>query len=154
MQPVPVLVTMAVLYQNQHFLMQLRDDRENILYPGKWGLFGGHLELSETPEVGLTREVQEEINYLAKKPTLFRCYSDRKYVRYIFFAPLEVSLESLELNEGQDLDLVPLDNIRLGYNYSDKAGEKRALGTIHRRILLDFTTFAQKNLAEFHPTFG
>jgi 8-oxo-dGTP diphosphatase len=141
----PVLVTMAVLYQNQHFLMQLRDDKENILYPGKWGLFGGHLESGETPEVGLIREIQEEINYLVKEPTLFRCYSDRKSDRYIFFAPLEVSLESLKLNEGQDLDLVPLDKIRLGYHYSKKIGEKRALGPIHRLILLDFAIFAQHN---------
>jgi 8-oxo-dGTP diphosphatase len=141
----PILVTMAVLYQDRHFLMQLRDDKKSILYPGRWGLFGGHLESGETPQVGLIREIQEEINYLVKNPTLFRCYSDRKTERYIFFAPLEVSLESLELNEGQDLDLVPLDNIRLGYHYSRKIKEQRALGAIHRRILLDFATFALKN---------
>lgn len=146
MQSIPVLVTMAVLYQDRHFLMQLRDDRENILYPGKWGLFGGHLELDETPETGLIREVREEINYLVRKPTLFRCYSDRLYRRYIFFSPLEVSLNSLELHEGQDLDLVPLSNIHLGYHYSEKVKEKRALGAIHRRILLDFAIFARDNL--------
>jgi 8-oxo-dGTP diphosphatase len=147
MQQAPVLVTMAVLYQkNQHFLMQLRDDKEQILYPGKWGLFGGHLESGETPEEGMIREVREEINYLMAKPKLFRGYSDRYYSRYIFFAPLSVSLDSLELNEGQDLALVPLENIRIGSYYSTRIKEKRELGEMHRQILLDFVTFAQNNL--------
>lgn len=145
MQLSPVLVTMAVLYQKQHFLMQLRDDKEEILYPGKWGLFGGHIESGETPQAGLIREVKEEINYLVAKPIFFRAYSDRKYQRDIFFAPLEVSLESLELNEGQDLDLVSLEDVSLGYHYSHKIREKRELGAIHRRILLDFAIFAQQN---------
>lgn len=148
MQLNPVLVTMAVLYQKQHFLMQLRDDKEEILYPGKWGLFGGHIESGETPQAGLIREVKEEINYLVAKPIFFRAYSDRKYQRDIFFAPLEVSLESLELNEGQDLDLVSLNDVRLGYHYSSKIKEKRELGTIHRRILLDFAIFARQNFID------
>ncbi len=47
------VVAMAILYREGKFLMQLRDDIPGILYPGLWGLFGGHLELDETPEVGL-----------------------------------------------------------------------------------------------------
>ena len=149
MKETPISVAMAVLYQERHFLMQLRDDIEGILYPGKWGLFGGHLEIGETPLTGLIREVKEEINYAIDKPSLFKCYADSKVSRYIFFAPLKVSLTALELHEGWDLDLVPLSSIRLGRHYSQKAGEKKALGGIHRRILLDFTVFAEKHLLDF-----
>ena len=149
MQETPISVAMAVLYQERHFLMQLRDDVEGILYPGKWGLFGGHLERGETPLTGLIREVKEEINYAIEQPTLFKCYADSNVSRYIFFASLKVSLTALELHEGWDLDLVPLSSIRLGRHYSQKAGEKRALGQIHRRILLDFAIFAEKHLLDF-----
>ena len=149
MTKVPVPVSMAVLYQQQSFLMQLRDDKDNILYPGKWGLFGGHLEPEELPQAGLIREVKEEINYSLKEPILFRSYCDSRVARYIYFAPLEVGLADLELNEGQDFALVPLSNVRLGYYYSNKLAKNRYLGDIHRQILLDFANYAQAHLVDF-----
>ena len=151
MKKTSISVAMAILYQDRHFLMQLRDDIEGILYPGKWGLFGGHLEPGETPEAGLIREVKEEINYTLDRATLFKCYADSNVSRYIFFAPLKVSLTALELHEGWDLDLVPLSSIRLGRHYSQKAGKERDLGAIHRRMLLDFAIFAEKNVSDFAP---
>ncbi len=134
----PPLVAMAILYQEGKFLMQLRDDVPGILYPGHWGLFGGHLEGEETPEAGLVREVQEEINYLVSQPQKFRCYVDSRAVRYIFYASLTVEIQALEQMEGWDLDLVPPQAIMSGVYYSDKAQEERPLGDIHQRILLDF----------------
>ena len=41
-------VAIAILYQDNKFLMQLRDNIPTIAYPGYWGLFGGHLEAGET----------------------------------------------------------------------------------------------------------
>ena len=38
-------VALAVLERDEAWLLQLRDDLETILYPGHWGLFGGHLDL-------------------------------------------------------------------------------------------------------------
>ena len=149
MKQTPVPVSMAVLYQNQSFLMQLRDDKDNILYPGKWGLFGGHLEAEELPQAGLIREVKEEINYFLQEPILFRCYADSQVNRYIFFAALEVDLAELELHEGQDFALVPLKDVRLGYYYSEKIAENRHLGAIHREILLDFAVYAQAHVLDF-----
>ena len=42
-------VALAVLERNGAWLLQLRDDLESILYPGHWGLFGGHLDADEKP---------------------------------------------------------------------------------------------------------
>ncbi|GAB4538640.1 MAG: NUDIX hydrolase [Pleurocapsa sp.] len=134
----PIPVAMAIIYQEDKFLMQLRDNIPGIIYPGVWGLFGGHLELNESPEAGLKRELLEEINYSVKQFSKFKCFADDRIIRHIFYLPLLVNLDKLELNEGYDLDLVTLVDIRRGRCYSQKAGEERALGDIHQKILLDF----------------
>jgi 8-oxo-dGTP pyrophosphatase MutT (NUDIX family) len=133
-----VSVALAILTQNDQFLMQLRDDKPGILYPGHWGLFGGHLELDETPEEGLKREVLEEIEYTVTKPVKFGCYGDSKIVRHIYHAPLTVPIEQLVLHEGFDLALVPPEAIHQGSYYSAKADRISPLGGIHQQILLDF----------------
>lgn len=147
----PIHVAMAVLYQNEKLLMQLRDDIPGILYPGCWGLFGGHLEPGETPEVGVKREVQEEISYTLIAPLKLGCYNDEKVIRHIYYAPLDVPVEALILQEGWDLALISPQNIQRGRCYSKKAGEERPLGDIHQHILLDFLAkktnlFPQQNL--------
>ena len=134
----PVPVAMAIIHQDGKFLMQLRDNIPEILYPGVWGLFGGHLELGENPEAGLKRELLEEINYFVDKITKFKCYADERIIRHIFHLPLVVTLENLELNEGWDLDLITPQDIVRGCSYSHKAGEERLLGDIHQKIMLDF----------------
>ena len=48
-------VAMAIIYQNNKYLMQLRDDIPSIVYPGVWAFFGGHLEPGESPEAGLRK---------------------------------------------------------------------------------------------------
>ncbi|WP_052055831.1 NUDIX hydrolase [Myxosarcina sp. GI1] len=145
----PISVAMAILYQNGKFLMQLRDNIPNIYYPGVWGLFGGHLEPEEAPNVGLKRELLEEINYSAERLKEFRCYQDSKIVRHIFHAPLSVDLSSLELNEGWDLDLVSIEDIRRGRCYSKRARQEKALGSIHQKILLDFLFEFKKDTSIF-----
>ena len=37
-------VALAMLEREGRWLLQLRDDIDSIIYPGHWGLFGGHLD--------------------------------------------------------------------------------------------------------------
>ena len=133
-----IFVALAILEQDGRFLMQLRDDIPTILYPGVWGLFGGHLEAGESPEIGLKRELQEEINYEAPSLRHFRCYNDDNLSRYLYHVPLTVGLEKLVQTEGQDLALLPPAAILQGEYHSQKINQTRPLGKIHRQILLDF----------------
>lgn len=96
----PVHVAIAILYREDKFLMQLRDNIAGIRYPGYWALFGGHLELGETPDVAVKREVIEEIGYTLPSFVEFGCYQDDAVVRHVFHAPLLVELNQLILNEG------------------------------------------------------
>lgn len=133
-----IAVTMAILYQDGKYLMQLRDNIAHIPYPGVWGLFGGHLDLGEEPEMALKRELKEEINYSVECLREFRSYGDSKYIRYLFSCPLTLALDKLELNEGEDLGLITPAEIERGYAFSHKRQEQKPLGDIHRQIILDF----------------
>ena len=131
-------VAIAILYLDNRFLMQLRDNIPNIIYPGHWAFFGGHLDPGETPEVGLKRELQEEIGYTPPIVTFFGYYPDPNVMRHVFYAPLLVEMQDLVLGEGWDMGLITPDEIRKCECYSEKAGEVRPLSPRHQRILLDF----------------
>jgi 8-oxo-dGTP pyrophosphatase MutT (NUDIX family) len=131
-------VAVAILYRENKFLMQLRDNIPNIMAPGCWALFGGHIEPGETPEIAVQREVMEEIGYELTAFSQFGIYSDQKAVRYVFQAPLLVPLDQLVLSEGWDLDLLTAEDIQRGESYSAKAGEVRPLAPLPQKIMLDF----------------
>jgi 8-oxo-dGTP diphosphatase len=134
----PVEVAIAILPHDGKFLMQLRDNIPTILYPGLWGLFGGHMEAGETPEIAVVREVIEEIGYEMTAPQKFGCYSDDRVIRHVFYAPLTVDIDRLVLSEGWDLGLITPAQIEAGAAYSEIAGEERLLGTVHQQIMIDF----------------
>ncbi|MDB9312015.1 NUDIX hydrolase [Spirulina sp. CS-785/01] len=133
-------VAIAILYQKGRFLMQLRDNLPHIPAAGCWGFFGGHLEPGETPEEGLQRELQEEINYTIRKPPIKLGEfpnEEHQSLRHVFAVPLLVPLHELQLNEGWDMALLCPEDIVKGEFYSHKARQIRPLGFAHRKFLLD-----------------
>lgn len=134
----PAEVAIAILYRQDQFLMQLRDNIPTIIYPGYWAFFGGHLDPGETPEEAVKRELLEEIGYTPPFISPFRCYADSEVIRHVFHAPLTVELNQLVLTEGWDMGLLTPEHIKTGSCYSEKAGQHRPLGRPHQQILLDF----------------
>jgi 8-oxo-dGTP diphosphatase len=132
------VVSIAILYREDQFLLQLRDNIPGILYPGYWGFFGGHLEAGETPEVAMRRELLEEIGY--EPPVLFEFDSRQEgaVLRHIYHAPLTVAIQDLTLYEGWDLGMLTPEDIQRGEHYSARASEIRPIGKPHQKILLDF----------------
>jgi 8-oxo-dGTP diphosphatase len=133
-----IAVAIAILYQGDRLLMQLRDNIPTIVYPGTWALFGGHVEPGEHPDRAVARELLEEINYTLPQIDRFGIYVDEKVVRYVYQAPLLVNLTDLSLNEGWDMGLLTAADIRRGHQFSAQAGEERPIGSSHQTILLDF----------------
>jgi len=134
-----IQVAIAILYSaGDQFLLQLRDDIPGIRYPGHWGLFGGHLETGETPDVAIERELFEEIDYVPPQLYKFGRYCDAQVIRHVYYAPLTVEVNTLVLKEGWDLKLLTPQQIRQGSCYSAKAAQIRPLAVPSQKILLEF----------------
>ena len=131
-------VAIAILYQGDRFLLQLRDDIPTIAWPGHWAFFGGHLEPGESADVAVQRELMEEIGYAAPQLALFQRLEAESVVRHVYHGPLVVPVDSLLLTEGLDLGLWSVDDIRQGKRYSARAKEERPIGPPHQQILLSF----------------
>jgi 8-oxo-dGTP diphosphatase len=122
-----VAVALAMLHRDNHWLLQLRDDMDGIVAPGHWGLFGGHLEPGETPEQALRRELVEEIRWQAAELQPWFTHTSSERAAHFFRGPLTVSLEQLQLLEGQDLRLVSIQELLSGAVWSPRLGERRPL---------------------------
>lgn len=148
-----VEVTLAILYREGTFLMQLRDDFPHIIFPGIWGFFGGHIEPGENADVGVRRELMEELGYAPPQLELFYQQADSKVRRYFYHGALTVPVSELQLNEGQDLALCSVAEIERGEKYSQKLGEVRSLGKPHQEALL---SFIERGLmfGDRHPRFS
>jgi 8-oxo-dGTP pyrophosphatase MutT (NUDIX family) len=133
-----IQVAIAILYYQRKFLLQLRDNIPNIIHPGCWALFGGHLEPGEDPEQGLKRELLEEIGYAPPVVNLFGKYPRLGVIRYVFQAELSVDIDALKLGEGWDMAFVSVEDIQKGESYSAIAQQTRPLAPPHQQILLEF----------------
>ena len=51
----------AILFFQDKYILQLRDNKPTIAAPGEWSLFGGMKKTSETPLEAIKREIQEEL---------------------------------------------------------------------------------------------
>lgn len=128
-------IAVAVLEQEGRWLLQLRDDIPGIIFPGTWGLFGGHLDPGETPEQGLRRELLEEIGWRAEGLSPWFEHRDPQRVLHVFRGGLTVALADLRLSEGQDMALASRQDMESGQVWSPKLGEPRPLAPSLQRAL-------------------
>ena len=64
-------VAAIIIVDKKKILLQKRDFKKNIWYPGFWGLFGGAVNKKESETSALKRELKEEINWAPKKIKFF-----------------------------------------------------------------------------------
>jgi 8-oxo-dGTP pyrophosphatase MutT (NUDIX family) len=98
----------AILILKSNYLLQLRDDREDIANPGKWSLFGGLKDISETPLDAIKREIYEEL--MIKPPAFYYLWTQDHYAHfekeiirsYFFKSDVSSVWNSHKLIEGSD----------------------------------------------------
>ena len=104
---------LAYININDSYLMLYRNKKKNDLNEGKWMGVGGHIELGETPEQALIREVKEETGLIVLdynlRGTLYFYNDDYSEVIYLYTVN-EVKGEIIDCNEGE-LKLIPINEI-------------------------------------------
>src|SRR5262249_4607786 len=108
-------------------LLQLRDDRPDLIFPGHWTTFGGMVEDGETPAEALRRELLEEIELeLPMKLWRVENYSmeqDGQSIvieSFIYVGRIDLATSEITLNEGQALGyfgVEDLDNLKIGFDF-------------------------------------
>ena len=104
---------------DNRYLMQLRDNNPEIPFPDTFCLFGGHVEVREDPEVGLRRELHEELELEAGDISYFSqlvfdaIYADGR-IRQRYYFEISIGpgvIDTLVLHEGADMKLMTADDI-------------------------------------------
>jgi 8-oxo-dGTP pyrophosphatase MutT (NUDIX family) len=74
-------VAALLVHEDGRYIMQLRDPKEGIFYPGHWGCFGGAVEAGEDTKQAMLRELKEELEFVPA--------SLQRFTQFDFdFAPL------------------------------------------------------------------
>lgn len=84
-------------------LMVKRVDGDDHLFPGMWGLPGGHIDEGETPLQAVIREVKEEINLDIEDTQPILEYIDKESNTAIHYTICQSSPSSILLIEGAEL---------------------------------------------------
>jgi 8-oxo-dGTP pyrophosphatase MutT (NUDIX family) len=120
-------VVVVLPYSGNKVLMQLRDFKENIAFPGHWGFFGGAIEAGETPMEAAHRELMEEICYSPDTMSWlntreYLTEDDQRVLSHSFYFECTRPLDGLILKEGQDFGMIPFEEILSGAFYSKRLG--------------------------------
>ena len=107
-------VVKAIIYKDNKFLLQLRDDKENIYYPNHWGFFGGEIDNHQSKENTLLREIYEELSWLPKNYQFYikniDVNSNCLIIYYLVY--FDGDNTKLILSEGQDMKWFSLNEIK------------------------------------------
>lgn len=108
-----------IFLDDGRYLLQLRDNRKGIFFPGYWGLFGGSVEENEQPDDALRRELEEELGLIVTElRPLTRFEFDlapmglTRIYREFFEVRLSVAaVSSLRLGEGTAFDVFTREQV-------------------------------------------
>ncbi len=129
------LATLCYVMHDNKTLMIHRIKKQNDFHEGKWNGLGGKLEIGETPEECVIREIEEESGLLLKNPKMHGFITfplfDGKDDWYVFlFTAKEFTGELIDSPEGRlewinddklfDLNLWEGDRIFIEWLFQDK----------------------------------
>lgn len=106
-------------------LMQLRDCKDGIAFPGCWGFFGGRVEPGESAIAAAFRELDEEL--FLKPERLIEVSTERApelngLMCHAFTFEQTTPLGKIVQNEGMDCALFSLRDVRRGFGHAPRLG--------------------------------
>lgn len=112
-------VAALLIHEDGRYIMQLRDGKSDIFFPGHWGCFGGAIEQDESPLDALRRELREEIELDVTDARQFTKFDfDFSPVGYAtvsrFYFEVDVAdsyFRTLVLHEGADIQAFRGDHL-------------------------------------------
>ena len=124
-------VNVILFDRRGRILLQKRDDNPLIYYPGHWGIFGGQIEKSESPDRAAIREIDEELIYKMTHCSLLKKFIfDKQRTDYLLIELNPIQITDLKLSEGRCMKfftkssikkikkIVPNDRTLLDYYFS------------------------------------
>lgn len=101
-------------------LLHLRDHTPGIPFPGMIDILGGRVDVNESPEGAIVREMAEELTdlrtgepYRLTSYKAFKCYVDTRGVKqHIHVREADFEISDLRLNEGAALVWLTEDEVR------------------------------------------
>jgi len=132
----PKNASACIILNNDKILLQKRDFKKNIFYPGYHGFFGGAKEKNETYLSCIKREINEELGINIKKKRFkffsknsldFSPIKEKIFFRYYYVLKLNnkevkkikikegIALKKIEINKAinSNLKIVPYDSFVL-----------------------------------------
>ncbi len=125
----------GLIIKNKKILLQLRDNKKNIIFPNTWGFFGGEVNVGESHYNAIKRELFEELN-LKKfdKLKFINSHFNSKYRCIFYIYTLKLS-EKFLLKEGSDVDFFSENRILDGRkSFKNSTFHKAAEVKLMRKI--------------------
>ena len=106
-------VVKAIIYKDQKYLLQLRDNKPSILCPNTWAFFGGDVNNGEGFVEAMKRELTEELSWFPEKLFYLAKSKDSKFdcINTYYIAHCEVPEHALVLGEGQAMEWFTIDDV-------------------------------------------
>ena len=119
----------SIIFVNSgnRILLMLRDDKPDIPYPDTWDVPGGHVEIGETPEECIVREMEEELGIILNNFTLFSIMEFIDRIEYTYWKSKNLNISNIKLNEGQKIEW-----------FSEKEARETVLAYGFNKIVDDF----------------
>jgi 8-oxo-dGTP pyrophosphatase MutT (NUDIX family) len=115
LKPSQIIVCVILFDSSGNVLLQHRDDKPQINYPGLWTASGGTVEQGELLEAAAARELREETGLRSVGLALF--HTDNHLLpsgtvtRRNFFLGEYDGVQKIKLGEGQELRFVALEKL-------------------------------------------